>query len=111
MPKTDINRPPTCITVHYSDFEVITERIRPIVQTYCKQLQEKGIGGQQLPRGSQLWIYDNRDINFEYLPDQIIPSIKQAAEHAAYNYQQMGIHYGKTKKQLWGTISKYERIS
>lgn len=62
-------------------------------------LIEKGITGN-------LWIYNNQDKDFEYLPDQII-NIKHAAGTASYRYDQIGIQYGKTNGKVWGTISKY----
>jgi hypothetical protein len=99
MPKTDINRPLNAICVHYYDFEYIEDKSTYKVQIYCKQLKEQ--------KGKQLWIYPNQDTNFEYLPDVIYPSVTSAANNASCSYLQMGIHYGKTNKKVWGFIEKY----
>lgn len=97
MPKTPLNRPLNCKCIHYSDLEYITDRSTYKVQIYCKSLNAKG----------QLWIYNNLDTNFEYLPDVIYPSITSAANNANASYWQMGVHYGKTNKRVWGVLEKY----
>lgn len=73
--------------------------MRPKIQIYCKQLQEQKIKGQ-------LWIYQDLDIDCEYLPDVIYPSITAAANDASTHYKQMGIHFGikyiDKKKTIYG---------
>ncbi len=99
MPKTHINKPLNAYLVHYSDFSRISGYGYKI-QILCKSLVEQDISGQ-------LWIYNNQDTNYEYMPDVIYPSIRKAAEYANTQYWQMGIHYGKTKNQIWGVLEKY----
>lgn len=94
MPKTVHKQPSNAYVVHYKDLEGLTPNVRPPVQQFCRDLTEKGIKGQ-------LWIYDNRDKDCEYLPDVIYP-IKQAGDNANSRFLQIGIHYGKTKGVVWG---------
>ena len=100
MPKTEINRPLNAISIHYSDLDNIIDKSTYKVQIYCKKLNTTG----------QLWIYNNSDTNYEYLPDVIYPSIRQAADNANCLYWQCGVHYGKSEKKVWGTISKYQEV-
>ena len=106
MPKTEINRPLNAICVHYADFDYIIDKSTYKVQIYCKQLVDKK-SNLSHKRSTQLWIYPNQDTNFEYLPDVIYPSVTATANNASCQYLQMGVHYGKTNKKVWGFLEKY----
>lgn len=95
MPKTALNKPLNAILVHYSDFTHLEPSVYSYTERYCKQLVSEGKTGQ-------LWIYNNQDINFEYMPDVVIKNIKHPLVASS-----MGISYGKTNKVVWGTIAKY----